>query len=120
MVQAPVDLYPRGHGMVSRLLAAAFFLSACLAFANPFLGEWQCDQDFYLVTENHISGIMDGIPYETDYTYNDQVWVWKDRTWVYRFVDSERLLLVGILSNGEQFAPGYWLMSRFHRNIPEL
>ncbi len=88
-------------------------LTAVLVSAeNPFVGRWKVDSDRYLITDSHISGIMDGIPYESGYTFTDGSWTWKDRTWLYHVIDPDHIFLIGILQVNGIWAVVYWRMSR--------
>jgi hypothetical protein len=103
------------------LLLAILLLIAGSAFAiNPFVGEWVVQDDHYYINDAHIIGIMDGVPFESDYTYTEQTWAWKDRIWIYRFFGPDKILLVGILHYGQGFAPSYWVLIRVKREeVPE-
>lgn len=97
------------------ILVAILALTAAFSFAdNPFLGSWAVSEDRYQVSDTHISGVMDGQPYESDYAYTDRTWTWKDRTWVYHFLDPDHLLVAGISDDGR---PWYWLISRAKPNV---
>lgn len=91
------------------LFTLVLLLITGLVFANPFVGRWKVGEDRYAVTDNHISGIMDGQSYESDYTYTDRTWVWKDLAWTYRFIDANHILVVGINPEGR---PWYWMILR--------
>lgn len=83
------------------VLILGILLLATLLWANPFLGRWKVGDDRYMISETHISGVMDGQPYETDYTYTQRAWTWRDRTWLYYEVNPNTIFLIAILTDGQ-------------------
>jgi hypothetical protein len=92
------------------IIIPAFLLMAVFAFANPFLGNWRVADDRYSFSDSHITGIMEGVNYESDYTYTEGTMTWYDRVWVYFFIDNDHFALLGFV--GPNGAPMIWTFER--------
>ena len=100
--------------MKKLLLVVALLLAASFALAiSPFVGEWQCGTDHYWISENYIRGIVDGVPYESEYIYTDSVLVVREMAWAYLVVDPDHIALVGFVRQPDgSVAPMLWKVSR--------
>lgn len=99
--------------MKKLLLVVVLLLVSLLAFAeNPFLGEWRCGDDRYSFSDSHLTGIMDGAPYESDYHYSQDVMIWRDRAWTYLFIDADHFYALGFVTVAGEKKPMLWGFAR--------